>query len=105
MPQPTSCTSIFEKGGFGDASGIGFDCIKDYIIALPFIVIGAAGSLSIIMLMINGFRYMIGPAIPGGSSDAAKKGIAAAITGLAVSLLAYIILDTLVWSVTQPPPP
>jgi len=101
MPQPATCASIFTTGGFGAASGIGFTCIKDYIIALPFIVIGAAGTLSVIMLMINGFRYMIGPAIPGGSSDAAKKGIAAAITGLAVSLLAYIILDTLVWSVTQ----
>jgi hypothetical protein len=53
------------------------------------------------MLIVNGFRYMIGPAIPGGSSDAAKKGIGAALAGLALALLAYIILDTIVSAVTQ----
>ncbi len=68
---------------------------------LSQVVIGAAGSLSVIMLMVNGYRYMYGPAIPGGSSDAAKKGIGAALLGLAISLLTYIILDTLVWSVTM----
>ena len=68
---------------------------------LTEVVIGAAGSLAVIMLMVNGYRYMYGPAIPGGSSDAAKKGIGAALLGLALALLTYIILDTLVWSVTM----
>jgi hypothetical protein len=64
-------------------------------------VISLAGAIALIMLMINGFRYMTGPAIPGGSSDAAKKGIQMALVGLAVCLLTYIILDTLVIGITN----
>ncbi len=97
----TACGSIFGAGGFGGPAHAGWDCLADYVIGLTQVVIGAAGTLSLIMLMINGFRYMYGPAIPGGSSDAAKKGIGAALLGLAISLLTYIILDTIVSSVTQ----
>lgn len=82
------------------APGIGFDCIANYIGALTGVIIAFTGAISLIMLMINGFRYMTGPAIPGGSSDAAKKGIQMALVGLGVSLLTYIILDTLIISVT-----
>jgi hypothetical protein len=95
------CGSIFSTGGFGGPAHAGWDCLGAYVINLTQVVIGAAGTLSLIMLMINGFRYMYGPAIPGGSSDAAKKGIGAALLGLAISLLTYIILDTIVSSVTQ----
>ncbi len=65
------------------------------------VVIAFAASISLLMLMINGFRYMIGPAIPGGSSDGAKKGIGAALAGLALSLLSYIILETIISAVTN----
>jgi hypothetical protein len=68
---------------------------------LTYLVIGFSATISLIMLMVNGIRYMTGPAVPGGSSDAAKKGINAALAGLAVCLLTYLILDTLVFSVTQ----
>ncbi len=102
-PGTAACTSIFTNGGFrpGAGGGVGFVCIADYVTNLTFVVIGFAASISLIMLMVNGFRYMVGPAIPGGSSDAAKKGIGAALTGLALSLLSYIILDTIVSAVTQ----
>ena len=99
-PNRPPCNSIFTDGGVGQA-GIGFTCIAEYISNLTFVVIAFAASISLIMLMINGFRYMIGPAIPGGSSDQAKKGISMALVGLAVSLLTYIILDTIVSTVTQ----
>jgi len=99
-PNTNACDSIFLDGGLG-SPGVGFQCIVDYVVNLMFVVVGFAGSVALIMLMINGFRYMIGPAFPGGSSDSAKKGIGAALTGLAVALLAYAILDTLVYFVTQ----
>lgn len=101
LDPPPSCLDIFQTGGFRSAAGQGFGCIADYVSMLTFVVIGFAASISLVMLMINGFRYMIGPATPGGSSDAAKKGIQSALVGLALSLLTYIILDTLIFSVTQ----
>lgn len=99
MPPP-SCMDMFLTGGLYTAPGGGFYCIADYIANLTYIVIGFSASIALVMLIVNGFRYMIGPAIPGGSSDAAKKGIGAALTGLALALLTYIILDTLIYSVT-----
>lgn len=96
---PPPCLSMFETGMA--APGQGFNCVEAYISNLTFIVIAFAGTLSLVMLIINGFRYMLGPATPGGSSDAAKKGIQFALVGLAVSLLTYIILDTLIFSVTR----
>ena len=99
LAPPAICTTIF-RTGMG-VPGQGWHCIAAYIGTLTFIVIGFAASLSLVMLIINGFRYMVGPALPGGSSDAAKKGIGAALTGLALALLTYILLDTLVSSLTQ----
>jgi hypothetical protein len=95
----STCTSIFTTGM--GVPGQGWNCIAVYIGMLTFTIIGFAASLSLVMLIINGFRYMIGPALPGGSSDAAKKGIGAALFGLAMALLVYILLDTLITSVTQ----
>ncbi|MDD5055862.1 MAG: hypothetical protein PHZ00_06385 [Candidatus Peribacteraceae bacterium] len=88
------------SGGFG-APGSGFDCIAEYIMQITYIVIGFTASLALIMLMINGFRYMVGPAMPGGSSDAAKKGITAALIGVVVSLLTYAIIDTVLYYITS----
>lgn len=100
LPVPASCADIFVTGGFLSAPGTGFYCAADYLAKMTYTTIGFAASIALVMLMINGFRYMVGPAIPGGSSDAAKKGISAALTGLVVALLTYIILDTLIYSVT-----
>lgn len=106
MAQPSSlnpgtaeCFEIFTNGGLGQP-GIGWICVQQYVSNLTFVVIAMAATISLIMLMINGFRYMVGPAIPGGSSDQAKKGITMALVGLVVSLLAYVIIDTIVSSVT-----
>lgn len=100
-PECAGLTGIFRTGGYGAPAGTGFTCFAQYVTNLTFIVIAFAASICLVMLMVNGFRYMIGPAIPGGSSDAAKKGIGAALTGLALALLTYVILDTLVSAVTQ----
>lgn len=101
LPTPVECAPFFTTGSSSPPNpGAGWDCIEVYISQLTFIVISFVGAISLIMLMINGFRYMTGPAIPGGSSDGAKKGIQMALVGLAVSLLTYIILDTFIMSVT-----
>ena len=100
-PGTLACNSIFGNGGFGAPAGTGFTCIAQYIMNLTFVVISFAATLSLIMLIINGIRYMVGPAVPGGSSDAAKKGIASSLTGLVVSLLAYIIIDSVISAVTN----
>lgn len=79
---------------------IHFDCIPFYITDLTFLVISFAASLSVLVLMYNGFRYMFGP-LTDGSTDAAKKGIMYAIIGLVVSLLAYAIIETIVINITS----
>lgn len=93
---PGSCD--FAHGFFGQP-GQGFICIRDYIVVVTDVVIGFSATFCLIMLIVNGFRYMLGP-VTDGSSDAAKKGITYALVGLAVSLLAYLILDTIIMSIT-----
>lgn len=99
-PQTGNCNDLFRDGGF-NAPGVGFRCWADFGANLSFVVIAFAASISLIMLIVNGFRYMVGPAIPGGSSDAAKKGIGAALAGLALCLLTYIILSTIISTITN----
>ncbi|MEQ1849758.1 MAG: hypothetical protein ABL890_04170 [Candidatus Peribacteraceae bacterium] len=95
---PDSCD--FETGGYGVPGGM-FVCWGEYAGQFPFILISLGATIAIIMLIINGMRYMIGPVTPGGSSDAAKKGIGAALAGLVLALLSYVILDTIIAFVTQ----
>lgn len=101
IPIPSSCFPFFDPAASTPpAAGAGFTCAEEYISGLTFIVIGFAASIALIMLMVNGIRYMTGPATPGGSSDAAKKGIQMALVGLAVCLLTYVILDTFIQAIT-----
>lgn len=53
------------------------------------------GGLIILAVVLSGFRYLTGDAKGG------KSALIAAITGLAIILLAYFILDTLCISITQ----
>lgn len=92
IPIPDQCD--FKYGN------IHFDCIPYYIQSLTYGVVSLTGSISLIMLMYNGFRWMLGP-VTEGSTDAAKKGILYSIIGLIVSLMAYAIVDTIVSTVTQ----
>lgn len=61
-------------------------------------LIGVAGSLSVIFVMIGGYRYVLG-----GTEDtaSAKKVITYALIGLAVSLLAWIIVDLVLQVATE----
>lgn len=92
LTPPANCNFAY-----GD---IHFDCIPSYISMLTSVVIGFTASLCLVRIMWCGFTYMLGPAT-GDSSDAAKKGIINALLGLAVCLLVYIIIDTIVVYVTS----
>ncbi len=98
---PGSCIQFFSTNqATAPVAGAGFQCLEEFISGLTFVVIGLAASIALIMLMINGIRYMTGPATPGGSSDAAKKGIQTSLVGLAVCLLTYVILSTFISAIT-----
>jgi hypothetical protein len=61
-------------------------------------IIGIAGSLAVVFVMIGGYRYVIGP---DEQKDAAKKTITYALIGLAVALLAWIITDVALQLITE----
>ena len=105
--------SAFAEGGLPDAidprglcdfinGEISWGCIPAYINQLTFIVVSFTVSVSLLMLMVNGFRYMLGGVSDeaGGGIDSAKKGIRNALIGLLISFLIYVIIDTIVRSVT-----
>ncbi len=61
-------------------------------------LIGIAGSLAVVFVMIGGYKYVI----PGDEKkDEAKKTITYALIGLAVSLLAWVIIDLVLQITTE----
>lgn len=61
-------------------------------------VIGLAGSLAVVFVMIGGYQYVVAP---DDQKDQAKKTITYALIGLAVSLLAFIITDLVLQLATE----
>ena len=61
-------------------------------------LIAAAGTLSVIFVMIGGYKYVMFSAE---EKEAAKKTITYALVGLAVSLMAWILVDTVLRFVTE----
>jgi len=61
-------------------------------------LVGLAGSLSVIFVMYGGYRYVIST---DDSKDKAKKTITFALVGLAVSLLAWVIIDLVIQVATE----
>ena len=97
-------------GGYGDAC-IGLaDMIRTgniHLRNLPCFVkffsqtlIGVAGSLSVIFVMFGGYRYVLGR---DEDKEAAKKTITYALIGLAITLLAWIIVDLVLQIATEYP--
>jgi hypothetical protein len=101
MTPPASCD--FRFGGLALPPGGMWFCIPAYISMVTGVVIGFCASICLVRLIVAGFKYMLGPAT-GGSTDDAKKDIINALLGLAVCLLTYIIIETVVTYVTSPAP-
>ncbi len=96
---PAECD--FRFGGLNLPPGGMWNCVPAYISVLTGVVIGFCASICLVRLIWAGFEYMMGPAT-GGSSDDAKKHIINALLGLAICLLTYIIIETVVVYVTTP---
>ena len=62
-------------------------------------LIGIAGSLSVIFVMVGGYRIVVSPNDEAKASG--KKTITYALIGLAVTLLAWIIIDLVLQVVTE----
>ncbi len=98
----------FDIGGYGDACVGLADRIRTGNITLRQIpcfikyfsqtLIAVAGSLSVIFVMVGGYRYTIGS---DEQKDVAKKTITYALIGLAVSLLAWIMVDIVLQFATE----
>ncbi len=95
-------------GGFGDAciglagmirSGdISLRQIPCFIKFFSQTLIAIAGTLSVIFVMIGGYRYVL---FSDAEKDDAKRTITYALIGLAVSLLAWILVDIVLQFATE----
>lgn len=95
-------------GGYGDACVGLAQMIREGEITLRQIpcfikyfsqtLIAIAGSLSVIFVMVGGYRYVLGA---DEAKDEAKRTITYALIGLAVSLLAWILVDIVLQLATE----
>lgn len=95
-------------GGYGDAC-IGLaNMIRNGTLSLRQIpcfieffsqtLIAVAGTISVIFIMIGGYRYVLGSE---NGKDDAKKTVTSALIGLAVSLTAWILVDLVLQFATE----
>lgn len=95
-------------GGYGDAcvglagmirtGDLSLRQIPCFIKYFSQTLIAVAGSLSVIFVMIGGYRYVLGA---DEAKDEAKRTITYALIGLAVSLLAWIMVDIVLQLATE----
>ncbi len=79
---------------------VSWDCIPVYISQLTFIVVSFTGSICILLFIFNAIRMIVSPIISESGNDAAKRGMLYAVIGFIVSLCAYIIVETVITTVT-----
>ena len=95
-------------GGFGDAciglanmirtGNLSLRQIPCFIKYFSQTLIAIAGSVAVIFVMVGGYRYVLGGDT---DKDPAKKTITYALVGLAVSLLAWIMVDIVLQLATE----
>lgn len=104
FPSAHAQASIVPPGPLGDCNiAIGqvtWSCIPLYMYYLIDVVIFFAFGIALISIIVNGYRYALGPLVGEGTSEGAKKGIMFSLVGLAISLLAYLIVDVVFMSLT-----
>jgi len=88
-----SAQALLEPLGGGSSGGTVTDP-GGYIKNLYGIGVSLAGILAVIMIIVGGVEYITSAANPSGRADANKR-IWAAIGGLLIALLSYIILNTI----------
>lgn len=95
-------------GGYGDAcinlaamirqGTITLRQVPCFIQYFSELLIRVAGTISVIFIMIGGYRYVVGSE---NAKDEAKRTITSALIGLAVSLLAWILVDIVLQFATE----
>ncbi len=90
-----ACIGLADMIRSGDIHLRNLPCFIKYF---SQVFIGVAGSLSVLFVMIGGYTYVLGK---DESKDKAKKTITYALIGLAVSLLAWIIVDIVLQVATE----
>jgi len=71
-----------------------FDCIPVYIGYLITVAFGFAGGTFLIGIMMGGYKFAVGSVTTEGK-EAGKKQLIGAITGFAVVVLSYLLIDTI----------
>jgi hypothetical protein len=61
-------------------------------------LVGVAGSIAVVFVMIGGYKYVV---LMDEGKEAAKKTITHALIGLAVSLLAWVLIDLVIQVATE----
>lgn len=101
-PADDACAGITAAGGTcdsGDAAKAGFEKIITTIIDILSVIVGA---VSVVMIIIGGFRYVISGGDSSGVSGA-KNTILYAIVGLVIVLFAQVIVAFVYSSATTAP--
>lgn len=93
--QPTSIISAsagcdFASGEF-DAS-----CIPQFLAHVIQFFFGLSGGYFLVQLLIGGYKYVLGSAVPGQDSSEGKQHIQQSILGFLVVLLAYYIVEFII---------
>lgn len=82
-----ACVGLADMIRSGDIHLRNIPCFIKYFSQM---LIAVAGSLAVIFVMFGGYRYVLGK---DEDKESAKKTITYALMGLAVSLLAWILID------------
>ena len=90
-----ACTGLAQKIRTGDISLRQIPCFIKYFSQT---LIAIAASISVIFVMIGGYKYVVGS---DEQKDVAKKTITYALIGLAVSLMAWILVDIVLQFATE----
>ncbi|MBU0576947.1 pilin [Patescibacteria group bacterium] len=89
------CVGLVEGIRTGDISLRQTPCFIKYF---SEVLIGIAGTLAVIFVMVGGYRYVVGG---DEDKDAAKKTITYALIGLVVTLLAWVMVDIVLQFATE----
>lgn len=76
-----------------------FDCIPLYIGYLIKLLLGFAAGASLIGILLSGYRIAIGSVTAEGK-EGGKKELLATLIGLAVIVLSYLLVDTVIEALT-----
>ena len=101
LQPPVSALSIVDGANAARGTGQPAELFGDggFVTTITGVMLFAVGALSVIMLIVGGFRYVIS----GGNASAvtaAKNTILYAIVGLVVAFLAYAIINFVLGTLT-----